>query len=121
VYIGLRDLDTGEKEVIAKNKIKAFTMHVRVGFCCSAFLHIIGVYVCHCSQHVDKYGIGKIMEMTLDHLAKSGEVCVRCVCFPCVLTLFWGVEPRLPFILVGILMLLTPQSPPQLARLYLEA
>lgn len=50
VYVGLRDLDTFEKGLIKKLGIKTFTM-----------------------QHVDKYGIGKIMEMSLDHLASQGE------------------------------------------------
>jgi arginase len=45
VYIGLRDLDDGEKQIIRDHNIKAFTMH-----------------------HVDKYGIGKVVEMALDHV-----------------------------------------------------
>ncbi|KAG8907185.1 Arginase, catabolizes arginine to ornithine and urea [Tulasnella sp. 403] len=45
VYIGLRDVDAGEKKIIKENKIKAFSMH-----------------------EVDKYGIGKVMEMALDHV-----------------------------------------------------
>ncbi|KAI8878352.1 arginase [Backusella circina FSU 941] len=45
VYIGLRDLDDGEKQLIRDYNIKAFTMH-----------------------HVDKYGIGKVVEMALDHV-----------------------------------------------------
>ena len=43
VYIGLRDLDSGEKRILKKNGIKAFSMH-----------------------EVDKYGIGKVVEMALD-------------------------------------------------------
>eukprot|EP00043_Microstomoeca_roanoka_P000534 m.28012 g.28012 ORF g.28012 m.28012 type:complete len:384 (+) comp10365_c0_seq1:171-1322(+) len=45
VYVGLRDLDFPERAIIRKHNIKAFTMY-----------------------HVDKYGIGKVMEMALDHL-----------------------------------------------------
>lgn len=45
VYIGLRDVDEGEKYLLRSLKIKAFTM-----------------------QHVDRYGIGKVCEMALDHL-----------------------------------------------------
>ena len=45
VYIGLRDVDKGERAILRENGIKAFTMY-----------------------HVDKYGIGKVMEMALDHL-----------------------------------------------------
>ncbi|EGD74710.1 arginase [Salpingoeca rosetta] len=47
VYVGLRDLDIAERALIRSHNIKAFTMY-----------------------HVDKYGIGKVMEMALDHLDK---------------------------------------------------
>jgi arginase len=50
VYIGLRDLDQGEKKAIKKHGIKAFTMH-----------------------DIDKYGIGKVMEMALDHVQGGGR------------------------------------------------
>ncbi|KAE9392007.1 Ureohydrolase [Gymnopus androsaceus JB14] len=39
-YIGLRDIDAGEKKILKDNKIRAFSMH-----------------------EVDKYGIGKVVEM----------------------------------------------------------
>lgn len=45
VYIGLRDLDTGEKEAIKRLGIKTFTMY-----------------------DIDKLGIGKVMERTVQHL-----------------------------------------------------
>lgn len=45
VYIGLRDVDVGEKQILRKNNIKAFSMH-----------------------EVDKYGIGKVVDMALDHV-----------------------------------------------------
>ncbi|KAG6814560.1 hypothetical protein H0H92_000088 [Tricholoma furcatifolium] len=45
VYIGLRDVDSGEKRILRENNIKAFSMH-----------------------EVDKYGIGKVVEMALDHV-----------------------------------------------------
>jgi arginase len=45
VYIGLRDLDTGEKKLLRDYGIKAFSMH-----------------------EVDKHGIGKVVEMALDHV-----------------------------------------------------
>eukprot|EP00048_Salpingoeca_helianthica_P024204 m.30519 g.30519 ORF g.30519 m.30519 type:complete len:369 (-) comp9248_c1_seq1:251-1357(-) len=44
-YVGLRDLDREERNVLRNLDIKAFTMY-----------------------HVDRYGIGKVMEMLLDHL-----------------------------------------------------
>ncbi|PFH54246.1 hypothetical protein AMATHDRAFT_53123 [Amanita thiersii Skay4041] len=45
VYIGLRDIDAGERRILKENNIKAFSMH-----------------------EVDKYGIGKVVEMALDHV-----------------------------------------------------
>jgi len=45
VYVGLRDVDPPEREIIRDLGIKAFTM-----------------------QDVDRYGVGKTMEMALDHL-----------------------------------------------------
>ncbi|KAH7867740.1 Ureohydrolase [Lentinula edodes] len=45
VYIGLRDVDSGEKKILKDNGIKAFSMH-----------------------DVDRYGIGKVVEMALDYL-----------------------------------------------------
>ncbi|KAG6851284.1 hypothetical protein H0H93_011720 [Arthromyces matolae] len=45
VYIGLRDVDGGEKRILRENNIKAFSMH-----------------------EIDKYGIGKVVEMALDHV-----------------------------------------------------
>lgn len=45
VYIGLRDVDADEKKILREHNIKAFTMH-----------------------EVDKYGIGKVVDMALDHV-----------------------------------------------------
>ena len=45
VYIGLRDIDAGERKTIHRLGIKAFTMY-----------------------EVDKYGIGKVMDMAIDYL-----------------------------------------------------
>ncbi|EIW68433.1 arginase [Tremella mesenterica] len=45
VYIGLRDIDAPERAILRENGIKAFSMH-----------------------EVDKYGIGKVVEMALDHV-----------------------------------------------------
>eukprot|EP01135_Chromosphaera_perkinsii_P012318 Nk52_evm10s2635 gene=Nk52_evmTU10s2635 len=44
-YIGLRDLDDGEKMLLRKHNIRAFTMH-----------------------DVDRHGIGRIVDMALDHV-----------------------------------------------------
>jgi arginase len=45
VYIGLRDVDEAEKVILKKFAIKVFSMH-----------------------EVDRYGIGKVMEMALEYL-----------------------------------------------------
>ncbi|KAA8899495.1 arginase [Sphaerosporella brunnea] len=48
VYIGLRDVDVPEKKILKENGIKAFSMH-----------------------DVDRYGIGKIMDMALEYVGDS--------------------------------------------------
>ncbi|PWN43647.1 arginase [Ceraceosorus guamensis] len=45
VYIGLRDIDSGERKILKENGIKCFSMH-----------------------EVDRYGIGKVVELALDHV-----------------------------------------------------
>ncbi|GAO50607.1 Ureohydrolase [Saitoella complicata NRRL Y-17804] len=44
-YIGLRDLDPVEKQILRENNVCAYTMH-----------------------HVDKYGIGRVVEMALERI-----------------------------------------------------
>lgn len=51
VYIGLRDVDMGEKQILRENNIKAFSMH-----------------------DVDKHGIGKVVEMALDHVNPNRDL-----------------------------------------------
>jgi arginase len=51
VYIGLRDLDADEKNILREYKIKAFSMH-----------------------EIDRYGIGKVMEMALDHITPKRDL-----------------------------------------------
>jgi arginase len=48
VYVGLRDVDPAERDLISSLGIAAFTMH-----------------------EIDRYGIGGVMEMALEHLLKS--------------------------------------------------
>ncbi|KAF3923228.1 Arginase-1 [Orbilia brochopaga] len=45
VYIGLRDVDSGEKKILRENKIKAFSMH-----------------------DIDRHGIGKVIDMALEYI-----------------------------------------------------
>lgn len=51
VYIGLRDVDRGEKEILRKYGIKAFSMH-----------------------DVDKWGIGRVMELALAHIGSDTPI-----------------------------------------------
>ncbi|KAG0223770.1 arginase [Mortierella sp. GBAus27b] len=46
VYIGLRDVDAGEKKILREHGIKAFSMY-----------------------EVDKYGISKVVEMAIEHVS----------------------------------------------------
>jgi len=50
VYIGLRDVDAGEKRLLREHGIRAFSMH-----------------------DVDKHGIGAVVEMALDHVNPGRE------------------------------------------------
>ncbi|KAG0098767.1 Arginase, catabolizes arginine to ornithine and urea [Podila epicladia] len=50
VYIGLRDVDAGEKKILREHGIKAFSMH-----------------------EVDKYGIAKVVEMAIEHISPNGS------------------------------------------------
>jgi arginase len=51
VYIGLRDVDEAEKRILKDNGIKAFSMH-----------------------EIDKYGIGQVVEMALDHITPTRDL-----------------------------------------------
>lgn len=51
VYIGLRDVDRGEKKLLRDNGIKAFSMH-----------------------DIDRYGIGRIVEMALAHIGNDTPI-----------------------------------------------
>mmetsp|Transcript_13573 Transcript_13573/g.20995 ORF Transcript_13573/g.20995 Transcript_13573/m.20995 type:complete len:362 (+) Transcript_13573:87-1172(+) len=48
VYVGLRDVDAAERNIIRDNNILAFTMH-----------------------DIDRYGIGAVMDMALEHLMRD--------------------------------------------------
>jgi len=51
VYIGLRDVDRGEKKILRENGIKAFSMH-----------------------DIDRYGIGKVMDMALGWIGSDTPI-----------------------------------------------
>jgi len=51
VYIGLRDVDRGEKRILRENGIRAFSMH-----------------------DIDRHGIGRVMEMALGHIGADTPI-----------------------------------------------
>lgn len=51
VYIGLRDVDRGEKIILRENNIRAFSMH-----------------------DIDKHGIGRVVEMALAHIGSDSPI-----------------------------------------------
>lgn len=51
VYIGLRDVDAGEKRILRENNVKAFSMH-----------------------DIDRHGIGRVMEMALAHIGADTPI-----------------------------------------------
>jgi len=51
VYIGLRDVDRGEKLILRENGIRAFSMH-----------------------DIDRHGIGRVMEMVLGHIGNDTPI-----------------------------------------------
>lgn len=51
VYIGLRDVDRGEKLILREHGIKAFSMH-----------------------DIDRHGIGRVMEMALGHIGSDTPI-----------------------------------------------
>lgn len=51
VYIGLRDVDRGEKKILRDNRIKAFSMH-----------------------DIDRHGIGRVVEMALAHIGADTPI-----------------------------------------------
>ena len=63
VYIGLRDIDKGEKKILRENGIKAFSMH-DIDKYGSSLLRFAGKV----SHSYDRHGIGRVMEMALGHI-----------------------------------------------------
>lgn len=51
VYIGLRDVDRGEKQILRENGVRAFSMH-----------------------DIDRFGIGRVMEMALGHIGNDTPI-----------------------------------------------
>ena len=68
VYIGLRDVDRGEKEILRDNGIKAFSMH-------DIDKYVIFMQsVCRRIAYTSRHGIGRVMEMALGHIGTDTPI-----------------------------------------------
>lgn len=71
VYIGLRDVDRGEKKLLRENGIKAFSMHDidRYFFLSSLYLRP-NIQ----TNEQDRHGIGRVVEMALAHIGNDTPI-----------------------------------------------
>lgn len=72
VYIGLRDVDRGEKKILRENGVKAFSMH-DIDKCVilskGSVVNTGGTILTS-----DRYGIGRVMEMALGHIGTDTPI-----------------------------------------------
>jgi arginase len=73
VYIGLRDIDEGERKILRENSELPFRS-LRVLAMRSLTRHIPIDIKCFSMHHVDKYGIGKVVEMALEYVGKDRPI-----------------------------------------------
>lgn len=70
VYIGLRDVDRGEKKILRENGIKAFSMHdidkCVTPRCCNVARRLTTI--------IPRNGIGRVMEMALGHIGNDTPI-----------------------------------------------
>jgi arginase len=71
VYIGLRDVDRGEKKILRDHGIKAFSMH-DIDRC--APFPIPTCLYCKWRANLLRHGIGKVMEMALGHIGNDTPI-----------------------------------------------
>ena len=69
VYIGLRDVDKGEKKILRENDIKAFSMH-DIDKCVDS----LRIHTCKLMCLSSRYGIGRVMEMALGHIGNDTPI-----------------------------------------------
>ena len=73
VYIGLRDIDKGEKEILRKYGIRAFSMH-DIDRCVYPILPLCarsrGVF----ADSENRWGIGRVMELALAHIGNDTPI-----------------------------------------------
>lgn len=66
VYIGLRDIDAGERKIL-KEQSEFFLLSSHNHF--KILIDSFSIDIkCFSMYHVDKWGIGKVVEMALDHV-----------------------------------------------------
>lgn len=74
VYIGLRDIDEGERKILKDNSTfppcSCWTRRKTSFLTSSAHAEI----KCFTMHHVDKYGIGKVVEMALEHVGQDRPI-----------------------------------------------
>lgn len=70
VYIGLRDVDRGEKSILRDNGIKAFSMHDvdKYGWSSISWPGSSGLLT------LNRHGIGRVMEMALGHIGTDTPI-----------------------------------------------
>lgn len=71
VYIGLRDVDRGEKKILRENGIKAFSMHDIDRYVLFPSLKTL------CLEYrltLSSYGIGRVVEMALAHIGNDTPI-----------------------------------------------
>lgn len=78
VYIGLRDIDEGERKILKDNSA-TFSVPSWVTLSPDADGFRVGLVrltdiKCFTMHHVDKYGIGKVVEMALEHVGQDRPI-----------------------------------------------
>lgn len=76
VYIGLRDIDKGEKKILREHGIKAFSMHDIDKYGSLSCVLLEKVMNRRDSNHncFHRYGIGRVMEMALGHIGHDTPI-----------------------------------------------
>ena len=68
VYIGLRDVDRGERDILRKHGIRAFSMHDVDRYEIS-YAEILSIVL-----RARRHGIGRVMEMALGHIGNDTPI-----------------------------------------------
>lgn len=69
VYIGLRDVDRGEKKLLRENGIKAFSMHD-----IDRYVFFFTVFRGDADPLFTRHGIGRVVEMALAHIGNDTPI-----------------------------------------------